>query len=260
MKKILLALSAVAAFTGSALAADMAPKSYTKAPAMAAAAPSWTGCYVGAGLGYGLLDDERYGTNNPRPNSTSAAKGYLGSFGGGCDYQFGGTTPLGPIVIGAFADYDPSSIKGNYGDPFNDSNTATQKMSSAWFAGARAGFLVTPSVLTYASAGWTSAHFNQMNIVNTFGAPVDGGLYLPSHNANGWFLGSGIEYAFTFLPINGLFWKNEYRYASYEGYNQNYVHPTFVGSSTVHNSIDVQTFTTSLVYRFNWSGPVVAKY
>jgi outer membrane immunogenic protein len=252
MKKLAITLSAFAALTGSAFAADLPARTYSKAPVMVAPAPSWTGCYISGGWGYGVLDDERSGSNSTRPNSTSAAKGWLGSVGGGCDYQFAGAAPLGPIVIGAFADYDPSNIKGNYGDPFNDSHSGTQKLSDAWFAGARAGLLVTPNVLTYVNAGWTGAHINQINILTASGGTVDGGLSLPAKTMNGWFLGSGIEYAFTFLPINGLFWKNEYRYASYNSYDQNYTHPTFIGSSIVHNSIDVQTFTTSVVYRFGW--------
>ena len=87
-------------------------------------------------------------------------------------------------------------------------------------------------------------------------------LSLPSRDVSGWFLGSGLEYAFTFLPINGLFWKNEYRYASYDNYNQNYLHNGTPGTRfVVHNRLDVQTITTSLVYRFNWGGgPMVAKY
>jgi hypothetical protein len=48
-----LALSALAAFTGSAFAADMAPRAYTKAPAEIAAVYDWTGFYVGANVGYG---------------------------------------------------------------------------------------------------------------------------------------------------------------------------------------------------------------
>jgi outer membrane immunogenic protein len=53
MKKFVLALSALAAFTGSALAADMAPRAYTRAPAKIAAVYDWTGFYVGANVGYG---------------------------------------------------------------------------------------------------------------------------------------------------------------------------------------------------------------
>ena len=56
MKKIALALTALAALTGTASAADLAARPYTKAPAPVAVVPSWTGCYVGGGGGYGALD------------------------------------------------------------------------------------------------------------------------------------------------------------------------------------------------------------
>jgi outer membrane immunogenic protein len=251
MKKLAIAITAVAAFTGSAIAADM-PVKAVAAPVVRAV--SWTGCYVSAGWGYGMLDDER-STNDPTtfPTSTSAAKGWLGRFGGGCDYQFN-SSPIGPIVIGAFGDYDFMNITGNYGDPFNDTHHGTQTMRDAWYAGARAGVLVTPTLLTYINGGWTGAHIDHINIVTASGGSVDGGLYLPAQNLTGWFIGGGTEYAFTFLPIKGVFWKTEYRFASYDSYNQNYVHPTFIGSRAVNNSVDVQTITSSLVWRF-WGGP-----
>ena len=53
MKKLVLALSAVAAFSAPALAADMAAKAPMMRAAPVAYAPSWTGCYVGGGGGYG---------------------------------------------------------------------------------------------------------------------------------------------------------------------------------------------------------------
>jgi outer membrane immunogenic protein len=58
MKKLVLALTAVAAFTGSAIAADLPARTYSKAPAPVAYAPSWTGCYLGGGGGYGLWNQE----------------------------------------------------------------------------------------------------------------------------------------------------------------------------------------------------------
>jgi len=253
MKRIVLALTAVAALTGSALAADLPARTYSKAPAMVApAAPNWTGCYINAGLGTGMFNDERSVSDpNPvRPTTTSSGKGWLGALGAGCDYQLSGTTPFGSIVIGAFGEYDPSRITDIAEDPFNDTHSGRQTLSSAWFAGARAGLLVTPNLLTYVDGGWTGAHFNAISLVNTNGTSAN--LTLPATNANGWFLGSGIEYAFTFLPINGLFWRNEYRYASYSNVDQHYIHPTFVGAAIVHNSTDVQTATSSLVYKFNW--------
>ncbi|HKF93321.1 MAG TPA: porin family protein, partial [Gammaproteobacteria bacterium] len=46
MKKLVLALAAVAAFTGSASAADLGARPYTRAPAPVAAAYNWTGFYI----------------------------------------------------------------------------------------------------------------------------------------------------------------------------------------------------------------------
>lgn len=254
-----LAVASIAAFalaSGSALAADMPLRVQSALPPPPPPpAPTWTGCYVSAGWGYGVLDDER-STNDPTtfPTSTSAAKGWLGAFGGGCDYQFNGSSPIGPIVIGAFADYDLMDITGNFGDPFNDTHHGTQTLQDAWYAGGRAGVLITPRFLSYFDGGFTGAHVKQINIVTATGGTVDGGLYLPSENLTGWFLGSGFEYAFTFLPINGLFWKTEYRYAKYGDYDQHYIHPSGPGSDVVHNSVNVQTITTALVWRFNWTG------
>jgi outer membrane immunogenic protein len=54
MKKVLLALTALAALTGSASAADLGARPYVKAP-MVAPAPNWTGFYIFGGAGGGVL-------------------------------------------------------------------------------------------------------------------------------------------------------------------------------------------------------------
>lgn len=55
--------------------------------------------------------------------------------------------------------------------------------------------------------------------------------------------------------------KTEYRAAYYDRIT---LPETFVGGGATPDSLTfkplVQTVSTSLVYRFNWSGPVVAKY
>ena len=64
MKKLVLALSAAAVFSAPALAADMAAKAPLM-PAPVAYAPSWTGCYVGGGGGYGMWNQENVGHLEP---------------------------------------------------------------------------------------------------------------------------------------------------------------------------------------------------
>ena len=118
MKKLVLALSVAAAFSAPALAADMAAKA-PLTPAPVAYAPSWTGCYVGGGWGYGMWNQENVGFDDPirglpraqfTDTATSGGRGWLGTVQGGCDYQF----PVGSwnFVVGAFGDYDWSSFKG----------------------------------------------------------------------------------------------------------------------------------------------------
>jgi len=53
MKKILIALSALASIAGSASAADLAARPYEKAPSMIAASYDWSGFYMGINGGGG---------------------------------------------------------------------------------------------------------------------------------------------------------------------------------------------------------------
>jgi outer membrane immunogenic protein len=55
--------------------------------------------------------------------------------------------------------------------------------------------------------------------------------------------------------------KTEYRAAYFSGKSLNELTPanTLVGTD-IRVQPFVQTVSTSLVYRFNWGGPVVAKY
>src|ERR1700761_4288741 len=79
MKKLLLGTAAMIAFAAPAMAADLAARPYTKAPAYTAPAAvyNWTGFYIGGNVGR-----------------------FLGGVQGGFDYQFAPNW-----VIGAEAQY-----------------------------------------------------------------------------------------------------------------------------------------------------------
>lgn len=265
MKKLVVALTAVVAFAAPALAADMAAKAPLRA-APVAYAPSWTGCYIGAGFGFGMYNQENTGyvDGPPRVQFTDRAdtggRGYLGTVGGGCDYQF---AALGTnLVVGAFGDYDFSSIKGRHANNALIGIVADEKMSSAWSVGGRIGWVVTPNLMTYFSGGYTEATFDRQDYTNLFGPPfgVAAGVYTDKRTYKGWFLGAGDEYALSFLP--GLFWKTEYRFSEFD-VATNPVRDTLTGR-LIGVSEDSKKFThtirSELVYRFNWGGPVVAKY
>src|SRR6267154_886104 len=81
MKKFLLGTVALVALgaTVPALAADLAARPYTKAPAYAQPIYNWTGFYIGGHLGGAFGGD----------NSLTGSDGrFLGGLQGGADYQF----------------------------------------------------------------------------------------------------------------------------------------------------------------------------
>jgi opacity protein-like surface antigen len=249
-----------------ATAADMrAAPILTKAPMMAPAF-SWTGCYLDAGAGYGMWNQDHSTTTGftlggvPTPNvtteeNTGGGRGWLGRFGAGCDYQLGGG--FSNFVIGVFGDYDVMSLKGSMSPLLINGSAllADEKESAAWAVGGRIGYVIAPSVLTYVNGGWTETRFDQMNVRNSLGLSTTGAF--PEHTYKGWFIGSGFEYNFTWLPIPGLFLRSEYRYATYQKddlpeFDVVTGGPTgnFGFGNVLHASKQVQTVTTSLVWRF----------
>lgn len=269
MKKLALAAVSLAAFSGSAVAADLAARPYAKAPPPPVAVASWTGCYIAGGGGYGLWNQENTTydvTTTPRTQltatTTAGGRGYFGTVGGGCDYQFQAAN--WQVVIGAFGDYDFASMKGNVAEPFFPAY-GYEKLDNQWSIGGRVGVLITPNLLTYFSAGYTEAHYNSYNLLNAslangpIGAPL--GNYIGGQTYSGYFLGAGDEYALNFLP--GLFWKTEYRFSDLDT-QTNPIRVTGTAAPTafaVDSHKYIHTVRSELVYRFNWGGGgVVAKY
>src|SRR4249920_3178199 len=110
MKKLVLALTAVAAFSGSAIAADLPARTYSKAP-MVELPPSWTGFYIFGGAGGGVWDANTGIVNTATgacvfcTNQKQGGDGWFGTVGAGYDWQFGGDW-----VAGVFADGQLGSL------------------------------------------------------------------------------------------------------------------------------------------------------
>jgi len=266
MKKLLLSMAITAGFAGSALAADMAPRTpIYKAPAPIA--QTWTGCWIGAGGGYSMYNVEHSQRVTATGagftiNQTTGGRGWLATGAVGCDYQFNDRW-----VVGVFGDFDWTNARGDYGTFLGGAPVVgTLKQTWSWAAGARVGYLVTPSLLTYLNGGFTQAHFNAVDLTTLAGGAT--GIQTEAQTFNGFFIGSGVEYAVDFLP--GLFWKTEARAAYYQKKD---VVATCVGVVAVSCPVVGATFgvtdtreptvysvRSQLVYRFNWGGPVVARY
>lgn len=263
MKKLALALVATVAFGGSALAADLAARPYAKAPPPVAMAPSWTGFYIFGGGGGGLwaADQHVVDTATGLPltiDQRQGGSGWFGTVGLGYDWQFNQTW-----VFGLFADGQFGSIKGTIQDPLAPAITGTVKLQDSWAVGARLGWLVAPNVLSYVNGGYSGSHWSGTTLLDTVSG-LPSGFHTDGFNRNGWFIGGGVENNLSLFGVTspGWFMKTEYRSAFYD---RKTVDELVDGTNALAgNSIRfnawTQTISTSLVYRFNWTGPVVAKY
>jgi outer membrane immunogenic protein len=245
MRKLLVTTAALVALTaGEGYGADL-PRSVMKAPASLSVA-NWTGCYVAGGGGYGfwnektsLIDGELLGSA-----VASGGRGWFGTVGGGCDLQVSGSW-----VIGVFGDYDFGSISGDVAVPLTGL-FGHEKLTSAWAVGGRIGYLITPSILTYVSAGYTEARFSGADLFVPLVPPTPTGFSVPAQTYSGWFLGGGYEYNLSWLP--GLFWRTEYRLAEYDRRSRVLL---LNGAPTVFSADSkpfVQTIRSELVWRLNW--------
>jgi outer membrane immunogenic protein len=267
MKRLVVALTALAAFTGSALAADMAPR-YAKAPAPVLPVYNWTGFYIFGGGGGGIwsADSNVVTTGAFGPAGTALTRdqrmggdGWFGTVGGGYDVQFGGKW-----VAGIFGDAQFGSLKGSLSDPFFGTEGQV-KLETSWAAGVRLGYLVAPNVLSYVNGGYSGSDWSGSNQrflgVAAFGAFPGTQTTTSSFERNGWFIGGGVENNLDIFGISapGWFMKTEYRSAFYDRTTL----PTtfapgnaFAGVGLTGTAVTfepwVQTVSTSLVYRFNW--------
>jgi outer membrane immunogenic protein len=252
MKKLLLSGAALLALVGAANAADLpvrAPAPYA-APAVVPPPATWTGFYVGGGWGYGLWDMSSNATTLGVAQGTTnnAGRGWLGQAVAGYDYQFalGGWN----LVVGAFGDYSFGNMTGTSSilvlNP-TGSLTGVEKETSFWDVGARGGLLITPEILTYFNGGYSSGHFDGINM--SIG-PVP--LSTSSHNYGGWFTGGGVETKIQSIP--GLFFNTEYRVMSYNSSTQPIAGSTALGTGTINLKQQpyVQTVMSGIRYKFNW--------
>jgi outer membrane immunogenic protein len=264
MKKLLLALTAVAAFSGSALAADLPARTYTKAPPPAPTW-NWTGFYIFGGAGGGIWDADTgiQGTASGASllgfNQRQGGDGWFGTVGAGYDWQFATSWVAGILADGQFG-----SMKGTIQDQsFAGGIAGNEKLRDTWAVGVRGGYLVAPNVLSYVNAGYTGSDWSSTTLFNTASA-LPAGFHTNSFDTQGWFVGGGVENNLDIFGFSapGWFMKTEYRAAYYDKKNLNELVDgtnALVGRDITFHPL-VQTVSTSLVYRFNWGGPVVAPY
>lgn len=244
MKKFLLSTVALIALgaTMPALAADMAARPYTKAPAYAATPIyNWTGFYIGGHVGgaFGGSDGFTGATNNNNDGR------FLGGVQVGGDYQFSPNWVVG--------------IEGQYSWLANNNNnsvvfptipaaTYTNNLRGLGSATGRLGYTWGPGLL-YVKGGYAYADYRESLTVpaGAFPFTTNG-----SHH-DGYTVGAGLEYMFT------QNWSGKVEYQYYDFGKTNFVTPAALATfGSTRN--DEHTVKAGINYRFNLGGPVVARY
>jgi outer membrane immunogenic protein len=239
MKKILLASAAfVALGTVSASAADLAARPYTKAPAYAPAPIyNWTGFYIGGHVGGAFNGNNGFGGTSDNSDGR-----FLGGVQFGADYQFAPNWVIGVEGQYSWVGNNNTTVvfaPSGYGYNLNQKGLASVT--------GRLGYTWGPALL-YVKGGWA-----YQDATETLFVPVGlSAAFDTTTKSNGYTVGAGLEYLFT------QNWSGKVEYQYYDFGNTTINAPLAIAGASSKN--DQHVVKAGLNYRFNWGGPVVAKY
>lgn len=197
----------------------------------------WTGCSVGAHVGYGVGDLQISAEAGPFAANLDglSSRGFQGGVNAGCDYQ------MQRFVIGAFADYTFQDVEFSAGLSVPAVPVTLLGVNVAiedqWSIGGRAGFLANDSTLLYGLVAYTQAKTSGGVTLGGTGFPLD------TPDLSGWSVGAGIE---TRLADN-WYLKGEYRYTMFDTESYDF------GGARVDFDQDLHAVRVGLSYRFGAS-------
>jgi outer membrane immunogenic protein len=281
LKSIALATVALGAIVtvGSASAADLPVRTYTKAPVMVDPAYNWSGFYVGATVGghwsnesvdpvmtdpTGFFGPPATGAGIIRSFSqtTLHPSGVAGGVEAGYNWQ------SGQWVVGVEGDVtwldgtSSRTLTGFPGGTINPADIETNSGSARYLATLRPRVGISFAgnrALAYVTGGVAFARLNTTDAYNAIGGTALG-VVNSGFNRTGWTVGGGIEYAVT----HNWSVKAEYLYADLG--TATTAAQTFPPAVTAGTFINYNhRYTENLAragvnYKFDWAGPVVAKY
>ena len=201
---------------------------------------TWSGFYFGGSAGYGHnRSDNIYSDSfgDREKHRESADGGFISSVIG-YDRQI-----RDRFVVGAFADFDWSDF-----DRGSESNDNGLTITRAWAVGGRLGYLVTPRVMVFGTAGYTQAHFRNDGWWDIDG--LEAGRN--SQNFSGYFFGGGVEV----LLRSNFYLRGELRYSDF---GKEITNSGAFGGGTYIDREDPEIFTARLgiVYKMGRDEPVL---
>ncbi|GAC1503140.1 MAG: porin family protein [Bradyrhizobium sp.] len=234
MKKLLLGTVALVALgaTVPALAADLAARPYTKAPAYAAPIYNWTGFYIGGHIG------GAFGGNNTFAGlSTNNDGRFLGGVQVGADYQFAPNWVLGVegqySWLGSNNNNSVVFTGGGLGYVYTNNQRALGSVTG------RLGYTWGPAML-YVKGGYAYSDNNETLLFN--GAST--AFTFDRGHRDGYTVGAGIEYMFA------QNWSAKAEYMYYDFGSSRFTNlPALVPFGSFRN--DEHTVKVGLNYRFN---------
>ena len=243
IRSALLALSATLLASTASLAADLGPRTYTKAPVYAPAPIfNWTGFYAGVHIGAAFGGDNGFATTLPGLTGGSRDAAFLGGGQIGADYQFAPNWLVG--------------IEGQISGLSDNNRTFTNGVNSFrdrsdWLASVtgRLGYTWGPALL-YAKGGYAWRDGNNLG-VTAGGVPQ--AFTTNGNHKDGYTVGAGLEYMFA--PSWSA--KAEYQYYNF-GNTTFATGPADIAGRSFRN--DEHTVKVGVNYRFGWGGPVAARY
>ncbi len=239
MKKIVLGSALLAALAGPALAADMPPRPYAKAPAYTAPALvyNWTGFYIGGHVGGAFAGDNGLQSNDAR---------FLGGVQAGADYQFAPNW-----VLGAEAQYSWLSGGTNNNLIFPAGTVVNGRVADQiGSVTGRIGYTWGPGLI-YAKGGYAWRDGNTIGVANAAGVPQP--FTTSGNSKDGYTVGAGLEYLFA--PNWSA--KAEYQYYNFGNTTLTTAPADAVGARFRNDEHSVKV---GVNYRFGWGGAPASRY
>ena len=257
MKKIALAAVALSLVSaGAASAADMAVKALRPLSSLPTAGPVATWVLKVADLGRNRSISN--GTNNGTANGTLGSLKSEGDFSGGivggtvgCNYQ------VNQWVFGIEGDYSCRRA-----GQFESCVLPSSRLSERTFlrtisrpsAVARLGLQACLDGLWHRRAAFADLRIHEFNPTAALGSAANIGA-AETHQYAGWTAGVGIEWGFA--PN----WSAKFEYLYMDLGHQDFFATTVTSCCTFQNTrLTDNVVRAGINYRFNWAGPVVAKY